>query len=483
MRLLPVLVFCATLPLGCARVVKERGHDHVSANIEARTRFKTRWDKGPPQDAQIAAWVRQLSRGGLTRAAAVEIALVNSPTLQEAYEELGVSQADMVQAGLLSNPTLGVNYGFATTTGAVSEVSFSLTQNFLDLFVLPLRKEIARDQFETDTLRLTHQVLDTIAEVEKAFVAAQTSSELVTFRRTVVDTAQAAADLSERQFEAGNVSVLDRSTERATFEQAKLELARAEFELLESRERINRLLGLWGETTTWALAEKLPNLPAAEPNLPHLEAMAIRQRFDVAAARRQAALLAKAVGMARSTRLFGRIEIGVDAHRDPDGPRVIGPHLVLDLPVFDQRQAFIARLEAQQRQQERRLSGIAIEARSEVRLAEARLRGSRQVALHYRDVLLPLRKEVLDQALLHYNGMFISLFQLLVVKQAEAEARRGYLESLRDYWSARADLAHALGGALPQPPITTPAPTAAQPGHGDRNRQGPASKGTHQHAQ
>ncbi|MBC8131641.1 MAG: TolC family protein [Deltaproteobacteria bacterium] len=476
MKWISVAVVAVGLPIGCAQVVKERGHDQVDALVQQRSHFKTRWEKGPPDDARIASWVTQLSAGGLTRGKAVEIALVNNHELQSTYEELGIAQADMVQAGLLRNPAFGVNYGFATTTGAVSEVSFSLTQDFLDLFILPLRKEIAREQFEADTLRVTHQVMQTVADVEKAFVAAQASSELVAFRRTVVETTQAAADLSERQFEAGNVSTLDRSTERATFEQAKLDLARAEFELLESRERINRLLGLWGEATTWKLAEKLPEIPATEPKLEHLESLAIRQRFDVAAARRQAVLLAKAVGLARSSRLFGRIEIGVDAHRDPDGPRVIGPHLVIDLPIFDQRQAFIARLEAQQRQQERRLSGLAIEVRSDVRLADARLRGSRQTALHYRDVLLPLRKEVVEQAGLHYNGMFISLYQLLVAKQAEVEARRGYLESVRDYWSARADLAHAVGGGLP----------TAAPNHDSKvGKTPPAAKpqGTHQHGQ
>lgn len=472
----------------CASVSPERGHDQVSALVGQRTGYKTGWEKGPPDDARVAAWVNDLTRSGLTRTKAVEIALVNSPALQATYEELGISQAEMVQAGLLANPSFGAEYGFAVSSGAIAEYRFSLAQDFLDLFVLPLRKQIAREQFEADTLRVAHQVLQTVAEVEKAFVAAQASAELLVFRQTVVETAAAAADLSQRQFDAGNISTLDRSAERATFEQAKLDLARAEVELFEGRERINLLLGLWGGATTWNFADSLPALPPGDPPLEHLEALAIRQRFDVAAARRQAHLFARAVGMARSTRLFGRIEIGVDVHRDPDGPRVLGPNLVIDLPIFDQRQAAIARLEAQQRQQERRLLGVSIEVRSEVRLAEARIRANRQAVVQYRDVLVPLRKELVDQALLHYNGMFIGLFQLLMAKQGEVDARRGYLESLRDYWTARAELARAVGGGLPRPvaatnnaappkvPMSSPAPPKpAAP------RPSPELKGTHQH--
>lgn len=469
----------ALLAAGCGSVSAERGHDQVASIVEQRTGHKTRWEKGPPDDAQVADWVRKVATQGLTRDRAVEIALVNNPDLQATYEDLGVSQADMVQAGLLRNPAFGLDLGFRVNNGQTNELRLSLVQDFLDLFVLPLRKEIAREQFQTDTLRVANRALEVAAQVEKAFVSAQASVELVTFRRTVVEAAAAAADLAQRQFDAGNVSELDRATGAATYQQAKLDLAREELALLESRESVNRLLGLWGETTSWRFAEALPPLPAADANPDHLESFAMSHRLDVAVARRQAALLSKAVDLARSTRAFGRIDVGVDMHQDPNGPLLLGPNLVIELPIFDQRQATIARLVAQQREQERRLAGVAIDARSEVRLAAVRMRTGRDTVLHYRDVLVPLRKGVSDQALLHYNGMFISVFQLLAAKQGEVDARRGYLEALRDYWMARAELARALGGALPPaqaphqpPPSPTPSSSPISP---------PASEGSHQH--
>jgi outer membrane protein, heavy metal efflux system len=149
-------------------------------------------------------------------------------------------------------------------------------------------------------------------------------------------------------------------------------------------------------------------------------------------------------------------------HQDPNGPLLLGPNLVIELPIFDQRQAVIARLEAQRHEMARRLQEVAIDARSEVRLAALRLSAGREVVSHYREVLVPLRKTVTEQALLHYNGMFLSAFQLLTVKQGEVDARRGYLESLRDYWIARAELARALGGALP-PATAQPAAAPASP--------------------
>jgi cobalt-zinc-cadmium efflux system outer membrane protein len=437
------------LATACASVSAERGHDRVSALVEQRTGHRTRWEKGPPDDARVAEWVRSTVAQGLTRGRAVEIALVNSPRLAAEYEELGISQADMVQAGLLSNPTFSAELGLPIENGQLSEQRLGLTQNFLDLFVLPLRKQIAREQFEADTLRVAHRALEVAAEAQKAFATVQASAELVGFRRMVVEAAQAAADLAARQYEAGNISILQLSTERASYEQAKLDLAQEELERLEGREQLDRLLGLWGESTSWKVAEPLPALPSSEPNLEHLEALAINQRLDVASARSQTVLLGKAVDLARKTRLFGRLEIGVDTHRDPDGPRVLGPNLVIELPIFDRRQATIARLEAQRRQQERRLAGLTIDARSEVRLARARLEAARQTALHYRDTLLPLRKAVVAESLLHYDGMFLGPYELLAAKQAEVEANRGYIQAWRNYWLARADLERAAGGSLP----------------------------------
>ncbi|HEX3698312.1 MAG TPA: TolC family protein [Polyangia bacterium] len=445
----PWLALAATA-IGCASVSPERGHDQVAALVAQRTGHKTRWEKGPPDAEAIARWVRMLTAAGLTGDRVVEIALVNNPDLQSVYEELGVSQADMVQAGLLRNPSFGADLGFRVRSGENSELRLSLVQDFLDLFVLPQRKQIAQQQFEADTLRVADRALETATEAEKDFLAAQAAVELVAFRRTVVAASEGAFALAQRQFDAGNISELERATQQPTHEQAALDLARDEMSLLEARERINRRLGLWGETTSWAFADTLPPLPAVDPAVDQLEMFALQRRLDVAVARRQAALLAKAVELARSTRLLGRLEVGVDAHQDPNGPRVIGPNLVIELPLFDQRQAVIARLEAQKRQQERHLLAVSIDARSEVRVASARVRVSRQAVLRYRDGLLPLRQTVLQQTLLQYNGMLAGLYQLLAAKQGEADARRGYLESLRDYWSARADLARAVGGSLPE---------------------------------
>jgi cobalt-zinc-cadmium efflux system outer membrane protein len=435
---------------GCASVSKERGHDDVDKLVSARSGHPTRWAQGSPDDEQVDKWVGELLGKGLTQGAAIEVALLNNPRLQVTYEDLGVSQADMVQAGLLKNPSFGAHIAFPIQASH-NEIQFSLVQDFLDIFVLPLRKQIAAEQFTVDVLRVSQEALNTVAEVQKAYAAVQASTALVAYRKTIIEANEGAAELSRQQYAAGNLNEFKTTTQLVTYEEAALDLTRDELELLRSRERLNRLLGLWGPRADWALAEELQTPPAADPPLERLETLAIKQRLDVDAARKQRLLMAKAVGLARSTRFVGRLDVGVDAHQDADGPRVFGPALYIELPIFDQRQAVIARLEAQERQAQHRLDAVAVEARSEVRLARAELVAARRIVDRYEKSIVPMRDKVLDQAQLFYNGMLMGLPQLIDVKQAQVMAHAQYLAALRDYWSARADLERAVGGQIFQP--------------------------------
>src|SRR5258708_38280596 len=112
-------------------------------------------------------------------------------------------------------------------------------------------------------------------------------------RRAVMEAAQTAAELGERQRRAGNIGDLEFETERGTYQQAKLDLARDELQLELQRERFTRLLGLWGSQTDWTVSARLADLPSSENALDHLESLAIARRLDLAAARQEAQVFAQ----------------------------------------------------------------------------------------------------------------------------------------------------------------------------------------------
>ncbi|MGD2186423.1 MAG: TolC family protein, partial [Desulfobacterales bacterium] len=169
----------------------------------------------------------------------------------------------------------------------------------------------------------------------------------------------------------------------------------------------------------------------------------------LAAEKKAIEALAQALGITIDWRWVGQIEVGVSRERETDRTWVTGPSLAIELPIFNQRQVNITRLEAQLRRSQNRLTAQAIEIRSEVRSLRNRLIMQRNLIKHYRSSVLPLREQIVDLTLKNYNYMLTGAFDLLMAKQQEFEAYQKYLEAVRDYWIIRADMQRSLGGRLP----------------------------------
>ena len=260
---------------------------------------------------------------------------------------------------------------------------------------MPLKKRIAATQLETVKLEVGDAVLELSGEVRSAFYAAQGAAQTLAMRAMVNEAAETSALLAARQREAGNMSDLAFSSERALASQAHLDFERSQGEAAVARERLIKLMGLWGKRTQWKLAPRLPELPTQELALEHLESLAIAKRLDIGAARREVQSLEYASSLAKTTRWTGIVNVSVEAGRLRSTHHLsFGPAVSLEIPLFDQRQASIARLDAFKRQAENNLQALAIEARSDVRSSLARLQSARKVVEEYRDVLVPIREDI-----------------------------------------------------------------------------------------
>ena len=109
------------------------------------------------------------------------------------------------------------------------------------------------------------------------------------------------------------------------------------------------------------------------------------------------------------------------------------------------------------------LSARELDLRRDVGAAYASLSSSRARAERFRDELIPARETVFAQMQLEHNYMLIGVFELLSARQQSFEAYTGYLEALRDYWVAHAQLARAVGRRLPDAAAPTPEPASEAP--------------------
>jgi outer membrane protein TolC len=209
-------------------------------------------------------------------------------------------------------------------------------------------------------------------------------------------------------------------------------------------------MGLWGEDIGYALPERLPELPADVRESGELEAQALRQRLDVQAARGDAESLVESLGLTKVTRYVDLIEVGALRTTETGQEVKRGWELELRIPIFDFGGARTARAEHQYMQAVNRAADTAIRARSEVRESYAAYRTAFDIARHYRDEIVPLRKRISEEMLLRYNGMLSSVFELLADSRDAVASVNAYLEAQRDFWMADADLQMALSTGTPK---------------------------------
>ncbi len=452
------LVLAASLA-GCATVRPQSAFSDVEQTLDGRTEASTVWRTGSEEDARADRAVDSLLAAPLTADAAVQVALLNNRRLQAVYEDVGVAQADLVQAGLLANPIVGAGALFPLEGSESPELRFSVAQSFLSIFSLPLRRGVARSAYEAARLRVAQAVLRYEADTRAAFYRAQADAARLTLQQAVVENTQAAYQASRLLREAGNVPAVDLLAEQALFEQARLDLVSAEAQTTESRERLARLMGVFGERAAFALAGQIPPAPdtaetliaraSSAPNsAAALEAQAVTASLALAAARQDIETVGRRLGLTNLTALVPDFEIGVEVERR-EGEYELGPEVELALPLFDQGQGRLGRVRAELRRAQARYYATGVEVRSTARVLARRLDAARATAVQYQSVVLPLRAELTQQTLLQYNAMQTGVFGLLNAQQMEIVANRRYLDRLADYWRTRTDVALLLAGGMP----------------------------------
>ncbi|MGI8437610.1 MAG: TolC family protein [Chthoniobacterales bacterium] len=441
------IVATALLLAGCG--TPKASLDTVQETVAGRTGQRVHWDRGGPDDAQAQQAIQTLLRRELTAESAVQIALLNNRSLQAQFEEIGIAQADLIEAGLLSNPSFAASFRFPNRPPSGTNIEYSIARNFLDLLVIPLRKRFATARLAQTETRIADEVLKLAADVKSAFYTAQAREQLLGRLKLITETNETAAEFTKKLHDAGNTSDLEMANQQGSYEQSRLEVAQTELQTRRDRERLNRLLGLWGPNTNWKMADHLPELPEAEVSLQHLESRAVAQRLDLQAERAQLDIIGQSLALRTKTRFLpSGVKVGVDTEREPDGQRVTGPTLDLELPIFNQGQGEIAKLRAQYRQAQRRTEALAVNVRSEVREARDQLIAARDLTSYIGKRLLPTQQQALNLTLQQYNYMLKGTYDLLLAKQNEVAAERSCIEAWRDYWIARAELERAVGGSL-----------------------------------
>ena len=444
---LAVLVALA-LPALAGSPKKQPASQPVEQAVKERTGLALRWQQDAAAREAALAEVRGLLKKPLTVNRAVQIALLNNRELLATFEDVGVSAAELREVGLWKNPSFDLSVRFPDRPPSGANWEEAVAFDLLDLLMIPLRKRVAADQLAAVQLRVADETVKLVSEVKTAVYELQGDAALLAHRRTIAEIQSTAVELSQRQHEAGNITDLALAQQQAVYNSARLELAMAENEQREHREKLNRLLSLWGGDTAWKIAGGLAPLPASDVPLRGLESLAVAQRLDLGAAHLELAGVVRALGLTKSYRYIGALEFGVNTERESDRTNMTGPTLRLELPLFNFGQARVAKGQAELRRAERTLEALAIGIRADVRALHDKLAALRDAVRFYENELVPTRRAITAGMLLQYNGMLVGNYELFITRAEQIEAEHKAIETLRDYWITRAELERAVGGNL-----------------------------------
>lgn len=408
-----------------------------------------RWtpDLPLPRESQrdTDADLQALLSGPLTADTAVRVALLNNRELRAAMHELGVATGKLVQAGLPPNPEVEVELRKPTRGDEPLQADIGLEYGLSELLLLPLRRGVAEAERSAERARVAGEVLDLAYRTRLAFYEVQARQQQLELRNRALQSAQAGYATALELEKAGNLRTLDLANERSAVESARLAIAEAESTLLDSREALNVLLGLFGQGTTWTVDAPLPE-PETPPDAREgLEARAIEASLDLAELRGRMDAADRRHRLARTEGFLPHLSGGFHGEKDEDRWE-LGAHLTVGLPLFDRKQGERMAALSSRASLQARYEATATALRSSLRTALNRVESTASRARHLRDVLLPTRRKALEETLLHYNAMQAGVFEVLRVQASVTDAATAYVDTLLDHHRARAALQQLLSG-------------------------------------
>ncbi|MDP2639728.1 MAG: TolC family protein, partial [Betaproteobacteria bacterium] len=257
---------------GCATFSQDGGFNSVEKTTQERIVKELKWAKTDADRSAIDQRVAELLGKPLSVDDAVQIALLNNKGLQASFYELGISEADLVQAGRLPNPHFSM---LRARDGDEFKIEQAFTFNVFSLITMPQVVAIEQRRFAQVQRAITMQTLSLAAETRKAYYAAIAADQTLSYMEQVRRTAEAGAELGRRLAQVGNWSKLQQAREQSFYADAALNLARAGQAQIAAREKLTRLLGLWGERAQFKLPQRLPDLPKVANDLPDVEQIAM----------------------------------------------------------------------------------------------------------------------------------------------------------------------------------------------------------------
>ena len=446
-------IACAAIILtlaGCASVNFDQAITDTNQSAVAFTGGKLALNQTAEQNAARSKLASELLSKPLSSDDAVQLSLANSPAVQTLLAQSWAEMSAANQAGRIANPLFKFE---RITFKDELELGRILSFGLLDLLTLPRRQAIAQSQIAQAKVQLSANVVEQVTQTRQAWVRAVASGQVLQYASQINTTAEASAELAKRMQQVGNFNKLQRARQQVFYADSVAQLAAAQHGALAAREQLARQLGLTdAQAEMLKLPERLPDLPkdARAPGV--VSSAASDQRLDVQLARGQLDAAGKTQGLNLLTSLID-VELDINRSTTFDNGGGTGQafakrgyELGIRLPIFDWGNAKRDAMNARSLAAANRYESTVRSATSQLRESYSAYRTAYDVARHYRDEIVPLRKTMADENLLRYNGMLIGVFELLADTRDQISSVVTAINAYQQFWLADAALSASVTG-------------------------------------
>jgi outer membrane protein TolC len=465
------VVLACTLAMGvvgCTTFDIDQSIEQATRHAQSHLPLSVQLSRDGVMPKASSQTISELLKAPLSQESAVKLAWMNSPQLQVLVAEHWSASAALAQRAAPPNPRLVIE---RVRSGEEIELSKVLHIGLLELLFLPQRQAVAQHRQLEQQTRLVMDLVHQATSVRQAWVKAVAAQQQLVYAVQINDAAKASSELARRLKAVGNFSELQRARQQAFYADATAQWALAQHAHQAGREELVRLLGLNdADAAQMQLPDRLPELPTQAISPVQVQAKVQAERLDVQQARHTLNAELKAQGLDTIENWVGLEanlgETTVNDHGQLTRSTSRGLELSVQIPLLDfgryGRQALSARTQAAAH----RLDAATRAANSHVRQAYSAYRTALDLAKHYRDEVVPLRKAISDENLLRYNGMFISVFELLADAREQMGSVQAAIAAQQQFWLAETALQASILGVPQTIPLgAAPLGAAAPEGH------------------
>ncbi|MFH0988425.1 MAG: TolC family protein [bacterium] len=328
-------IYCMVMLAGCA-ASSPYTQTSISNAISERTGMDLR-SAGVADTSKLPSTVNLAD--GLSEEEAVAIALWNNSQFQVDLAELGFVRADLLEAGLLRNPTFSLLFPIGP-----KQLEYALSLPLEFLWQRPFRISVAQVNAEKVAENLVHHGLQLVREVRIAYSDLAAANEKYKCVTGEAQVARETALIASARLRVGDISGLEENAFRLAAAQTEDRLLQYLREQQRGELHLSLLLGFCVDT----MNVKLQSVGMPTNSIPgkdSLLVLAFAARPDLRAAELEIEAAGKKAGWEIS-KIFNLTAV-LDAKKEGEEGIIIGPGLDVEIPLFNWNGAERTRAQAE----------------------------------------------------------------------------------------------------------------------------------------